>query len=173
MPIPGFPGYKAGRDGNVYSYWIVGAGRKFDYGRKPLTLRPYTKKRGHKAVFLKCSDGTKKHVFVHVIIASVFICPRPRPDLQCSHLNGNPADNRPENLTWETGKENMARTLEHGTRRHGPKHYLAKLSIRSLRKLRRLLAEGEISQRQLAFRFGLSPATVCNIKKGKVYANVA
>jgi hypothetical protein len=42
--------------------------------------------------------------------------------MQCRHLDGNPSNNRPDNLRWGTAKENAADMIRHGRLRLPP-HY--------------------------------------------------
>ncbi len=48
------------------------------------------------------------------LVAETFLGPRPE-GTQISHLNGNPSDNRPVNLVYETPAENNKRRIAHGT----------------------------------------------------------
>lgn len=50
---------------------------------------------------------------VHSLVLEAFVGPRPI-GFMCRHLNGNPADNRVENLKWGTAKENKADSIAHG-----------------------------------------------------------
>ena len=48
------------------------------------------------------------NILVHIAVLSAWVCPRPE-GYQCDHINGNPQDNRLENLEWVTRAENMRR----------------------------------------------------------------
>ena len=54
-------------------------------------------------------DGVEKTHLVSRLIAMTF-CPIPYDKLTVNHINGNPMDNRIENLEWVTLKEN----IQHG-----------------------------------------------------------
>jgi len=45
----------------------------------------------------------------------------PKPGEVCRHLNGNPHDNRLDNLSWGTPSENMLDKARHGTHHNANK----------------------------------------------------
>lgn len=51
-------------------------------------------------------DGVHKMKLVHRLVAQSFI-ENPLNKLEVNHINGNPADNRLENLEWVTSSENQ------------------------------------------------------------------
>jgi hypothetical protein len=51
---------------------------------------------------------------VNTLVAEAFLGPRPN-GMQCCHNNGDPGDNRLENLRWDTPSSNMQDTKLHGT----------------------------------------------------------
>jgi hypothetical protein len=58
-------------------------------------------------------DGRRRHLAVHGLVARAFHGP-PEPGQECRHLNGDPTDNRAENLAWGTSLENKADMVAHG-----------------------------------------------------------
>lgn len=75
-------------------------------------------KRGYRLVNIH-----RKQVFIHRLVALAFIGPQPEGKPLVRHLNGDPFDNRVENLSWGDGVENMADARRHGTLRTGPAHH--------------------------------------------------
>jgi hypothetical protein len=63
-------------------------------------------------------DGNVKTVTVHTLVALAFFGPRPDGYDVC-HLNGNPANNTPENLAYGSRAENIRDVVRHG------RHYWA------------------------------------------------
>lgn len=59
-------------------------------------------------------DGVKKKCSVHRLILETFIGPCPSGHEAC-HNNGDPTDNRLENLRWGTHSSNMLDQIAHGT----------------------------------------------------------
>lgn len=59
-------------------------------------------------------DGRNFTVYVHHLVLLAFVGPRP-DGLICCHKNGDPTDNRPDNLRWDTYASNSADMVRHGT----------------------------------------------------------
>lgn len=64
--------------------------------------------------YLLSNGKTKLYRTAHSLVAQEFIGPRPH-GLEVRHLNGNPSDNRVENLRYGTHQENAQDMLKHGT----------------------------------------------------------
>lgn len=158
-PIPGFEGwYEASHRGQIRSVdrmITFSDGRvRFYEGR---VLAQYEDGFGYKKVTLKM-NGEWQRVHVHVLVAAAFSGPRPK-GLQVRHFNGNPVQNTPGNLRYGTSKENHA-----DTKRHGRVRRFRKLTDRQVQAIRN--ARGKATCRELAERYGTSPAHVCNIQLG-------
>jgi len=159
--IEGFPGYVVTACGQVFSRnHPTGPLRWF----KP--LKGHIDKKGYHGLTLCNSDGHFPRR-VHRLIADAF---HPNPDdLPCvRHINGNPGDNRAENLAWSTYAENEADKWAHGTwntRRNG------KLSIPQVKAIKRQIAAGEVHQ-EIADKYGVSRITVTRIAKGTTWGDV-
>lgn len=80
-------------------------------GRK---LKPHPAKAGGYDMVSLRDGGRDRYVSVHTIVLEAFVGPRPEGKL-CRHLNGDPTDNRLENLRWGTQKENAQDSILHGT----------------------------------------------------------
>lgn len=157
-PIPNFSEYFATEDGRVYS-----ALRK--WRRKGRFLKLSIATGGYRRVNLY-KDGKRHHKFVHRLILEAFVGPCP-DGMEGCHNNGDPADNRLENLRWDTRSCNILDAIRHGTfvDNRGEKNGMAKLNRAQVEEIR---CSPEI-QRCLANRFGVSRATIGMVRIGKIW----
>ena len=111
------PGYRVTRDGRVFSFGHNWRG----YGEREMhqTLNAS----GYPSVRLTI-EGSRKRVPVHRLVASKYIglCPN---GMQVCHINGDPTDNRVENLRYGTAKDNAADRDRHGRTSRGLSHSMA------------------------------------------------
>ena len=113
-PVIGWPGYEVSDQGRVRSVDRVVIRSDGISGHwKGCVLRPTPTSDGYLRVGLR-RDGTEHKKGVHVLVATAFHGPCPY-GLQCRHVNGDPADNRPDNLKWGTPSENTHDKVRHKT----------------------------------------------------------
>lgn len=127
-----------------------------------------TQRSGHKLISLWV--GHRKSFHVHRLIALAW-CDGYSEGLVAAHWNGDPSDNRPENLRWTTQKDNLADQLRHGTRPRGTARPNAKLNDDSVREIRRLNKSG-VGQPTLAKQFGVSQRAIVQVLKGLSWSHV-
>ena len=159
--IPQHPGYAACSDGSIYSKQS-GTWKR---------LSPALDKYGYATVG-PCVDGRQHTRTVHRLVASAFHGPCP-PGMQCRHLDGNKANNRPGNLAWGTLSDNARDKLLHGTtyRPTGSKHHHAKLNESDVADIKAMIASGRMLK-EIAAKFSLTRSTVGYIKAGKTWRHV-
>jgi hypothetical protein len=164
--VPDFPAYCVTRDGTVWSRYRKGS-NQFSEVWKPKS--PFVANRGHLRVALH--GDTSKQYFVHVLVLECFVGPRPE-GMQCCHINGNPKDNRLENLRWGTPESNWDDKREHGTATIGTKQTQAKIRESDVLEIFRLRSEG-FKLKDIAARFSISIAKVHQILAGKNWKHVS
>lgn len=104
--VPGYEGvYQVSDQGRVKSQ------RRFGTTGGVLTPRVKADS-GHLRVAL-CQNGKVKDFLIHRLVLFAFVG-FPAPGLEGCHNNGDPADNRLENLRWDTSKANSADIFLHG-----------------------------------------------------------
>ncbi len=165
--IDGFPGYRVGDDGSVWT-------RKLPYGRGRLSgdwkrMKVRHDKDGYLTVNL-CVEGKKTLCKVHRLVATAFYGPRPN-DIQACHENGVRDDCCVTNLRWDTQAGNSADMVRHGTRLTGEKNHQSKLTDQDVREVRLLLASGK-TQRSIADQFGVSFGLISHINNGRAWNHV-
>jgi hypothetical protein len=113
-PIPGVVNYEASSAGQIRSIdRTVTDSRGHAYQRVGRVLK-LTNKQGYMFAYVTFADGTKKSTRVHQLVCKAFHGLSPDDSLDVRHLNGDPTDNRPENLAWGTRSENMYDKVRHG-----------------------------------------------------------
>lgn len=164
--IPGYPGYKSGSDGFIYSYTIRG---KYDYNIVPKKLKSaFDGKKKYKHVNLMY-NGKAYIRLVHRLVCTTFHG-EPAEGFEVSHLDGNKLNNGSNNLKWESRSDNHKRKLIHGTHDRGCYNTRAKLGRADLKKVRKALRAGK-THASIACQFGVSRPTITKISLGEKYAH--
>jgi hypothetical protein len=158
--IPGFPGYRVGDDGSVWSCRLMGC--RAGIGDVWRLMKPSKEKHkhGHLHVLLR-RDGKYVTRGVHQLVLAAFVGPCP-PGMQGCHFpDRNPENNRLDNLRWGTPHDNASDAKFHGTNLAGERSPQAKITVATVRRIRSLA--GVLTQREIAAEVGLSQQTVCKI----------
>ena len=167
--IPGYEGsYQVSSMGRVRSLPrvvpVYDSVRRISYARPcpgVILRQAVCDKAGHVSVHLgKYCRGIPVHQLVMLAFHGL-----PPPGTEAMHLNGNPKDNRPENLRYGTHSENMTDMYRLG------KGHL-KLTPEEVRQIRFGLASGW-SVKELAAAYGVSETCIRRIRKRRRYAWVA
>ena len=166
-PIQGYPGYRVGSDGSVWSNRSRGAGKTGGDWRR-MSDKPKADGRVYVNLY---GDGGVKRFLSYTLVLTAFVGPRPKGMEGC-HNNGIPADNRLSNLRWDTKKGNMADMVLHGTHNRGERHVAAKLSESDVIEIKKLLREGVMTQKEIGEIYGLCRGTVSSIHRGRKWKHV-
>lgn len=116
LPVEGFPDYEVSDKGNVRTYKRRSASAEVPMLMNPMDFNGYKHvylHEGHLRRWGQGGRGKKKRVHRLVLEAFIGLCPKGK---ECRHLDGNPSNNKLENLTWGTSKENASDQFRHGTR---------------------------------------------------------
>lgn len=154
--IPNFPAYHVSNYGEVFSFISM----------KQLEFREVPKDK-HLIVNLYKNKRSSSYL-VHRLVLETFIGLAPI-NTEASHLDGNPKNNRLDNLIWETRKENHARKVAHGTHRQGEKINFTKLNEQQVKQIRELGKRG-IQHVDIAPLFNISPnqvGKICHLEAWK------
>lgn len=146
---PSFPGYLVSDDGVVISLR-----RRL----KPLILRHTIHRKGYHLVAVATPNG-QRSIGVHVLVADAFIGPRPSSTTQVRHLDGNPHNNRANNILYGTPAQNAADRQRHGRYARGAQHHNSRLTEGQAMDILVKRAAGQ-KVKALALEFGVSRSTV-------------
>lgn len=109
------PGYEVTADGRVFSIGHNWRG----YGKRE--MRQSLNSHGYPSVRLTMG-GERKRTVVHRLVALHFLGPRPSPEHEVRHLDGDKTNNAVQNLAWGTRAENAADREQHGRTSRGAQH---------------------------------------------------
>ena len=164
--IEAYPGYKAGSDGNIYSFRTTRIGG-YDYKKAPKKLKSSPDSMGKYLIVALRKNGKSHTKTVHRIICETFNG-KPIGKQDTSHLDGNNKNNLPENLVWESRQKNLSRRKGHGVSDIGVRNTRALFNLDQLIQIRKWLAQGitsvEISRRMLC-----NYRDIGKIKRGERY----
>lgn len=146
LPVPGYPGYYGGSDGYVYS------DKRRTFGMYRLIEDVYE---GYLMVHVSL-NGVSKSRFSHRLVAMAFHensfgLP------EVNHINTVKTDNRPENLEWCTGEYNIRHAKESGC--------FSRAKIEWSAAEMGMILDPQYTSVDLGKIFGVSTATICNVRK--------
>lgn len=102
LPIPGFPGYFADNEGDIWTAKRRGS-QRIDF---PLVkMHPCPSQKGYLIVCLR-TDGRAYTMPVHQLVLMAFEGPKPDGMEGCHYPDSDKTNNRPENLRWDIHAEN-------------------------------------------------------------------
>jgi hypothetical protein len=180
---PVHPAYRVSRDGQVQHRWKkVGGtpggkrgGSRVVLGEEWKPVNPRILPSGYHQIDIRITlpNGRRKRTvsYAHRLVLEAFVGPCPAGMEACHFPDRNPANNRLENLRWDTKTENAADADRHGTRPRGSRHGVAKLTETAASEIRRRSNGGE-SRCSLAIEFGVCPETVRRIAKREAWLHV-
>lgn len=132
-------------------------------------MSPHPDKDGYLKIHL-CKDGKAKVLSVHRIVLIAFLGAHPEGYV-CNHIDGNPGNNRLDNLEWCTQKANIHHAMQRGTHPKGESNGHAALADAQVRKIRQLVASGA-SKTVIARQFGVHYKTVWKIIHRRTWKHI-
>lgn len=163
--IKDFPNYSITKDGQIWS-----TGRP---GTKGGCLIPSSSRNYFKVALW--NNGKPISRLIHHLVLETFVGPCP-PGMECRHLNGNPKDNRLENLKWGTRSENQRDSIKHGTAKclHqcGELSSVSKLTEQDVRMIIYMYKTGEFIQQEIADIYNVTRTQVSRIVNKKLWKHI-
>lgn len=162
--IDGFPGYRVGNDGSVWSIWKrkglgMGKGGTYVMGNEWKMMKTSIDSNGYPSVSLKGKTTT-----VHRLVLRAFVGPRPKGMDACHFPDQTKTNCHLSNLRWDTKKENMEDARRHGSLRMGESHAMCKYSDEKVLLVRKM-AESGVRQADIARALGMPKQTVNEMVK--------
>jgi hypothetical protein len=158
-PVPGFPRYRVGDDGSVWSCMNPMSDRKSEWRRLAAVTRD---NRRYLKVILS-HQGKQRAFFVHRLVLELFVGPCP-PGMQALHRDDDKYNNRLSNLYWGTPADNVRDRIVNGRNPLGVDSSASKLSDADVIEIRRLLSEGTRSVRAIGRLFNVHKNTILGIR---------
>jgi len=145
--VQGYEGYLINNKGEVFSSKRENRVKKLKEDISPL---------GYRRVTLS-KDGNTKRFLVHRLVLTHFDR-LPKEGEVCRHLNGDPNDNRIENLTWGSNHENCEDARDHGTG-------AMKITWEDVDHVRYWYSKG-LCNTDISNKTGVSSGAICHIVSG-------
>jgi len=167
-PVPGHNFYEASNLGRVRSIDREVPHNRYDDKTMRLRgkiLKQHESPRGHKLVGL----ADKKKILVHRIILETFVGPCPEGQ-ECRHLDGNPSNNRVDNLVWGSRRENCEDRIRLAESPRGSAHWNAKLCEEKVIAIRKLFNKTNSTKEDLANLFDVSATTIMDAVNGRTWS---
>jgi len=166
-PVPGFEGfYEVSNLGRLRSLRVNGR-----WGSRPRStprlMAPKANREGYRIAAL-VKLGCRSEHRVHCLVLEAFVGPRPG-GMHGAHGDGDPGNNRLDNLRWATPAENIADRAAHGRTARGARQGLAKLTDDAVREIRGSSEPSPV----LAARFGVSEGAIRFARRGDTWRHVA
>lgn len=101
--IPDRPGYRFGSDGTAWNHPVRDLWGRTNWS----PMRGHVRPDGSVQILMKVA-GKNKLFRLHELIAEAFHGPRPAPGMRCKRRDGDPCNNRPDNLYWSERAEDVS-----------------------------------------------------------------
>lgn len=174
LPVKGFPGYRVGDDGSVWTAWKQKGNQKSGmiyFISEGWRLRKQsTNPNGRRLVTLKNANGYKT-LQVHRLVLEAFVGPCPE-DMECCHNDGNHTNNHLSNLRWDTHKANVKDRDAHGRTACGERSGSAKLTAEQVKEILILIA-AKSNYAAIGRRFRVHASTVGRIASGRNWKSIS
>lgn len=173
LPVPDWPDFDVSDWGRVRSYMLRGDHgwclKQQSTGRPPRLRKPSCSRSGHLRIKLvRWVDGKpERRMFgVHNLVLMAFDGPCPSGMECCHDPDPDPANNRLDNIRWDTRSENMRDVVRQG------RHPNAILDEPAVRVIWAKLVEGKETIKAIAEQFGVTRQAINGIKSRQRWTHV-
>jgi hypothetical protein len=114
--------------------------------------------------------------FVGRLVLESFVGPCPK-GMECCHNDGDPLNNKLNNLRWDTHRNNEKDKIRHGTHpsvvcRRGEDVWQSKLTKKSVKDIRKLYQKNVYGMRKLSKQFGVTHQAIHAIVTNRAWKHV-
>lgn len=174
--IPGFPGYRIGDDGSVWScrerVHVIGLrGSQSVIGTAWHRLRVRQNQNGYAIITIRARNKTVTRL-VHQLVLETFVGPCPSGMEACHFPYRNKTNNALSNLRWDTKVANAADRVAHGNGLAGDGNPRHKLTEAEVIQARATYLAGGISHAGLASRYGITSSAMGKIIRGAAWRHL-
>lgn len=133
-------------------------------------LKPYAMSSGHLQISLS-KNLKSKSLLIHPLVLEAFVGPRPGDSMQWHgcHFDGDPSNNRIDNLRWDTRSGNEMDKVAHGRSNRGERNRAVKLIEAQVLEIRSRILKGDTSP-AIAIDYGVTRALINAIKRGSAWS---
>ena len=163
-PIPGFPAYFITESGRAIS-------TKPHNGSSIRFLSIAVSNAGYQFISPVKPNGEGYILYIHKLVAVVFIGKAPFRGAVVRHLDGNKTNNHISNLMWGTYSDNYADAIQHNTNSKGEINGNSKITEKDVIDIRNRIAKGE-KPKLLVGEYGIKYAQIVNIATRKAWAHI-
>ena len=170
--IAGFTGYEISTHGRVRTYRPAN-------GRGPLLTEPREVRprsiKGKPYLRVTLSDNHNRQLTkkVHILVLETFVGPRPSPEHETRHLDGNHTNNHLHNLKWGTTQENADDRIAHGTQVRGILVNHVRLTEKQVQEIKQAIPNWERGFTSIfSKKFGVSRSTINAVRDGITWRHV-
>jgi len=169
--------WKTIKDFDDYAVSNIGRVKRIkqDFFNRELKILKQSKYRSGYLKIQLWKNGKCKWKLIHRLVLENFNPVENMNKLECNHKNGIKSDNRLENLEWITHSGNMKHAFKIGlVSQIGEKNSCSKLIGPDVILIKMSFQEfgDKITLEELGKVFGVSPQTICDIKKGRNWSHI-
>lgn len=170
--LPDFIGYEVSSHGNLRTYLSANGKGGLRATARPVTQYP-TPKKEYLRVKLISHAGKPVDVPVHQAVLFAFHGPRPTPNHDSCHDDGNARNNHWHNLRWDTKKANAIDRVNHGTQVRGTTVGASVLTEVQVLEIKSAIPVWKKGMGKLfAEKFGVGDTAISDVKTGKTWSHV-
>jgi len=147
------------------------AGVFYDRAMREKILAPRPDSTGRYLLVNLSTQNSSKNFSVHRVVLEAFVgsCP---VGMEGCHNDGNPLNNRLDNLRWDTKSSNNSDKVAHGTDNRGERQHNATLTNVQVAAIKSEIKLGDRIAVQVAKLFGTTPGVIRSILRGERWVHV-